>query len=159
MCWFLNPVRKWWKSRVERQLLKDLKNERAEESLKLLLKLMSLSYKLNKEFQKNITGFKGKYQFRTVDNSIKVAAVFNGNNMKVKNGLIKNPDVSVVFKDGQALTNYLMSQLISYLRGKPPDITEMLLHNKVTLKGNINYMMKFAYMANHLQLALTGGLP
>jgi len=44
-------------------------------------------------------------------------------------------------------------------RDEDRDILRLLLNNEVVLKGNVNYMLKFGYMANHLQLALTGGLP
>jgi hypothetical protein len=47
---------------------------------------------------------------------------------------------------------------MNYLLATDRDILKMLLNNEVVLKGNVNYMMKFGYMANHLQLALTGSL-
>jgi hypothetical protein len=147
----LNVFRKWWLRWVRRQFLKSLQNEAAEKFLKLLLKLMSLTFKLDKDFRRNIDGFKGRYQFRTVDNSVTIAALFTGKDLKVKEKLIPDPDVSVIFKDGKSL--------ISYLLATDRDILKLVLNNEVMLKGNTNYMLKFGYMANHIQLALTGKLP
>ncbi len=151
MSWFLNIFRKWWKKRVEQKFLKSLESETAEEFLKLLLKLMSLSFKIDKNFRRNIAGFRGRYQFKSADNSVTVAATFDDKELKVKEGLIADPDVSVIFKDGRSLVTYLLTT--------DRDILRLVLHNEVVLKGNMSYMMKFGYMANHLQLAITGKLP
>ena len=151
MAWFLNIFRKWWRKRVEKRFLKCLESEAAEGFLELLLKLMSLAFKIDEDFRRNITGFTGRYQFRSVDNSVTVAALFIGKNLKVKERLIPDADVSVIFKDGRSLMNYLLAT--------DRDILRLVLNNEVVLKGNLNYMFKFGYMANHLQLALAGKLP
>ena len=147
----LNVFRKWWQRWVKRRFLKSLESEAAEESLKLLLKLMSLAFKVDRGFRKNIDSFKGRYQFRSVDNSVTIAALFTGKDLKVKEKLIPDPDVSVIFKDGRSLINYLLAT--------DRDILRLVLNNEVVLKGNTNYILKFGYMANHIQLALTGKLP
>ncbi len=151
MTWLLNLFRKWRRRRVEKQFLRCLESEAAEEFLELVLRLMSLAFKIDKDFRRNITGFAGRYQFRSVDNSVTIAALFTGKGLNVKEGLIPDADVSVIFKDSRSLMNYLLST--------DRDILRLLLNNEVVLKGNVNYMLKFGYLANHLQLALTGGLP
>lgn len=151
MSWFLNIFRKWWRRRVERRFVECLESEAAEEFLELLLKLMSLAFKIEKDFRRNIEGFRGQYQFRSVDNSVTVAALFDGKGLKVKERLIPDADVTVIFKDGKSLLNYLLAT--------DRDILRLVLNNEVVLKGNVNYVLKFGYMANHLQLALTGRLP
>lgn len=171
---FLNIFRGWWRKRIEKKLnsylqyLQDgfqdlpdnVADEAAEEFLKLLLKCMSLAFKLDNNYHRNIDGFKAKYQFRSkdasVDKSIVVIASFNGKNMKVKEKRAPVPDeevdISVYFKNGKAIINYL-------LQSDSRDILRPVLNNEVLLKGNVNYLLKFGYMANHLQLALTGKLP
>ena len=151
MTWLLNIFRRWRRRRVERQFLKCLESEAAEEFLELLLKLMSLAFRIDKDYGRNIEGFSGRCQFRSVDNSVSVAALFTGKDLRVEEGLAPDADVTVTFKDGRALMNYLLSA--------DRDILRLVLNNEVVLKGNINYMLKFGYMANHLQLALTGRLP
>ena len=151
MSWLLNIFRKWWRRRVERRFQKCLESEAAEEFLELLLKLMSLTFKIDKDFRRNIKSFRGRYQFRSVDNSVTVAALFTGKGLKVKERLIPDADVTVIFKDGKSLLNYLLAT--------DRDILRLVLNNEVVLKGNVNYVLKFGYMANHLQLALTGRLP
>ena len=151
MSWLLNIFRKWWRRRVERRFQKCLESETAEEFLELLLKLMSLAFKIDEDFRRNIKGFRGRYQFRSVDNSVTVAALFTGKGLKVKERLIPDADVTVIFKDGKSLMNYLLAT--------DRDILRLVLNNEVVLKGNVNYVLKFAYMANHLQLALSGRLP
>ena len=151
MTWLLNMFRRWRRRGVERRFRKCLESEVAEEFLELLLKLMSLAFKIDKDFRRNIQGFTGRYQFRSADNSVTIAAVFTGKDLTVKERLIQDANVSVIFKDGKSLMNYLIAT--------DRDILRLLLNNEVVLKGNVNYMLKFGYMANHLQLALTGGLP
>lgn len=131
--------------------MKCLQDEAAEDFLQLIFNLMRLAFKLDADFRKNIDGFTGKYQFRSVDNSVTVAALFTGKDLKIEERLIPDADVSVIFKDSRALMNYLLAT--------DRDILKMVLNNEVVLKGNMNYMMKFGYMANHLQLAITGRLP
>jgi len=150
MTWLLNIFRRWWKARAERRFLKCLESESAEEFLELLLRLMSLTFTLDGDFRRNIEGFTGRYQFRSADNSITVAALFTGRDLKVKEELIPDAHVSVIFKDSRGLMNYLLA--------KDRDILRLLLNNEVVLKGNLNYVLKFGYMANHIQLSLTGGL-
>lgn len=144
MTWFLDLYRLWDRKRAERRLWKSVEGEVAENFLALLLKVMRLSFKLNKDFRRNITGFTGRFQFKSADNSIAVAAIFTGQELKVKRGSIPAPDVSVIFKDGKSLMNYLLS--------RDRDILKMLLNNEVVLRGNANYLFKFGYMANQLQL-------
>ena len=151
MAWLLRILRKWWRRRVEQRFLKCLESETAEEFLELLLKLMSLSFKIDEDYYRNIRGFTGRYQFRSIDNSVTMAALFTGKELKVKERLIPDADVSVIFKDGKSLMDYLLAT--------DRDILRLVLNNEVVLKGNINYMLKFGYMANHLQLALAGKLP
>lgn len=148
MDWLLNIFRRWQRRRVEQQFRNCLQSEAAEEFLELILNLMRLVFKLDKDFRRNITGFTGKYQFRSVDNSVTVAAVFNGKDMEVQEELIPDANVSIIFKDGQSIMNYLLAT--------DRDILKLMLNNEVILKGNVNYMFKFGYMANHLQLALAG---
>ena len=151
MSWLMDKFRRWQRKRAERRLEKCLTGEAAEGFLQVILSLMRLAFKLDKDFRRNITGFEGAYQFRSRDNTVTVAAVFDGKDMAVKKTIFPEANVSVIFKDGRALLNYLLST--------DRDILRMLLNNEVVLKGNVNYMMKFGYMANHLQLALTGRLP
>lgn len=150
MASFLNIFRRCRRRRTERQFLKCLESETAEEFLELLLKLMSLAFKIDEGFRRNITGFKGRYQFRTVDNSVTVAALFTGKDLTVKEELIPDAHVSVIFKDARSSMNYLLAT--------DRDILRLVLNNEVMIKGNGSYMLKFGYMANHLQLALTGKL-
>ncbi len=150
MDWFLNIFRRWWRSRVEKQFLACLKGEGAEEFLKLLLELMGLTLKLDQNFQRNVIGFKGRYQFKSADGLVTVAALFHGKDLKVKEEVIPDPDIAIIFKDAQALMNYLLAT--------DRDILRLLLNNEVVLQGNINYILKFGYMSNNIQLALTGKL-
>lgn len=151
MAWLLNIFRRWWRKRVERRFLECLQSQAAEEFLMLLLKLMSLSFKIDEDFRRNIKGFTGRYQFRSIDNSVTIAAMFTGKDLRVKERLIPDADVSVIFKNSNSLMNYLLAT--------DRDILRLILNNEVVLEGNVNYIFKFGYMANHLQLALTGRLP
>lgn len=151
-----NIYRKLRRGRVRRQFLKRLETDIAEEILKLLLNLMNWWFKTDEEFRKNIDGFTGRYQFRNADKSFTVTALFTGKGVKVKEELIKDEDVSVIFKDGKSLET-----LMNFLLARDPDILKLILNNEVKVEGNMNYMFRFLYMAKQLKaklpVPLTGG--
>jgi hypothetical protein len=131
--------------------LKCLANEAAEEFLKVLLKLMSLSFLLDGDLRKNIEGFRGLIQFRSKDNEIRVLAEFKNDRLKrrelkPKQKLKATPNATVVFKNAEALMNFLLP------RGGKRDVLRSILRNEVILEGNFNYIYRFGFLANHLQL-------
>lgn len=125
-----------------------LESEFAEDFLKLLLNLMSIAFKIDHKFRKNIEGFNGRYQFKSKDGHITVAALFGEDKLEVKEAEIEDPDITILFKDGKALMGYLLTP--------KPDILGSMLRQEVSLDGNLNYLYKFAYMAKRLQLMATG---
>lgn len=135
---------------VRNKFLKSLESEFAEEFLEVLLNLMGFMLLIDEGFRRNIKGFNGRYQFKSKDNSITMAAVFENDRMKVSEKVIERPNITVIFKDGKALMNFLLSP--------KPDILGSLLRQDVALDGNLNYLYKFAYMSNRLRLMATGGL-
>ncbi|NOZ69312.1 MAG: hypothetical protein GXP46_08750 [Deferribacteres bacterium] len=131
--------------------LRCMESEFAEEFLETLLKLMSLVFLVNYgDFRRNIEGFNGRYLFKSRDGSITVSAVFRDNRMRVSERLIDNPDITIEFRNGRVLLNYLISP--------KPDILGSMLRQDVTPRGNLNYLYKFAYMAKRLQLMATGSV-
>lgn len=134
--------------RIGKEFLKCIESEFAEEFLEVLLKLMSLFFFLDKDFRRNIENFRGRYLFKSRDDQITVAAVFRDNKLKVYEKAIGNTDVTVTFRNAKALMNYLLSP--------KPDILGSILRQDVVINGNFNYLYKFAYMAKHLQLMVTG---
>lgn len=151
MNWFLNIFRRLRRRWVQRQYRKCIESELAEEFLQLILKLMGLFFKIDRDFRRNIKDFKAVLQFRSIDNSVTMVARFAGDELKVQETLVDNADSTLIFKNGRALLDYLLSA--------DRDILQMLLENQVVLTGNLNNVLRFGYIANHLQLKLTGGLP
>ena len=62
--------------------------------------------------------------------------------MYVEDKAIDDADVSISFKDGRAMAEFLFSD--------NPDLISGLLDNNISFQGNLNYIFKFAYMARHL---------
>lgn len=134
---------------IAQKWLGSMGSQAAEGFLLLLLKLMDLVFMLNIwNFRENIEGFRGRYVFRSKDDSIVASASFKNGNMKVYDKIIDKPDVTITFRDDKALMNYLLSP--------KPDILGSILRQDVTINGNLNYLYKFAYMAKRLQLLATG---
>ena len=109
---FLNFIlfRNFRAKRLMKKWLRSMESEAAEESLEILLKLMSLMFLINfRNFRRNIEGFNGRYLFKSRDNSITVSAVFENNRMTVSERLIDNPDITVDFRNGKALLNFILS--------------------------------------------------
>lgn len=124
--------------------------------LEALLRTMSLAFALdNRNFistEDNLANFSKKYVFKTRNGAVCCSAIFEkgeipGNGkMIVKNHAIDDPDVTIVFKNSVALSNYLLST--------DHDIVALLLDNQVEIDGNLNLAYKFMYMARHLILPL-----
>lgn len=134
---------------IAQKWLGSMGSQAAEGFLLLLLKLMDLVFMLNIwNFRENIEGFRGRYVFRSKNDSIVASASFKNGNMKVYDKIIDKPDITITFRDDKALMNYLLSP--------KPDILGSILRQDVTVNGNLNYLYKFAYMAKRLQLLATG---
>ncbi len=132
------------------KFLATLQSETAEEFLEVLLKLMGLVFYLDKDFQRNIRNFNGRYLFRSLDRQITVAAVFKDNRLIVTEEEIGDTHMTVIFRNAKSLMAFLLSP--------KPDILGSMLRQDITIDGNLNYLYKFAYMAKHLQLKVSGGL-
>jgi hypothetical protein len=116
--------------------------------LDTLLKLMSLFFLFDHDFRRNIQGFSGRYLFVNKESNNNIGAVFQNNLLTVTHDKIMNPDITIIFKNGQAIMDYLLTPR--------PDILGSMLRQEVSLEGNLNYLYKFAYMARHLQLLAMG---
>lgn len=139
----------WMRKRRERRadlLLEHLKENLEEAAVEgllvVLLNVMSLLFLLDKGYRRNIAGFKGRYNFCSADKGISASCAFTGRRMKVSGALLRNPNVTVCFRDEEAV--------LSFLTGGDPDILNFMLENKLSYQGNLNYLMKFAYMSIHL---------
>jgi hypothetical protein len=131
------------------KFLSSMESEFAEEFLETLLTAMSFVFLFNiKGFRRNIENFEGKYLFRSRDGHITVSVVFRNGRMEVSEKELSDPHVTLTFKDGRTLLNYLLSP--------KQDILGSILKQDVVPEGNFNYLYKFAYMAKRLQLMATG---
>jgi hypothetical protein len=137
------PIKRYLIRKSQKDFIKCLSEETLDVFLTTILRLMDLFLFLNKKFRKNIQGFNARYAFKSTDGRIDASVIFADSKMKVKNHEIENTDVTVVFKDGKALKNFLFSD--------SPDIVGSILNGEVRYTGNLNYLAKFAYMANHLK--------
>jgi hypothetical protein len=115
-----------------------------EDMLLILLEGMSLLFLISPKFRKQIKGFNGSYVFKSVDDAFKVSIEFKNERMKVHKGDIANPSLTIAFKDSHALLNFLFSP--------KPDVIGAMLNQDVILDGNLNYLYRFAYIANHVRL-------
>lgn len=106
----------------------------------ILLKLL--------QFRDNFKNFTGRYQFETRDRHFLMSAVFDNGRIMVAMKNIDRPHIKVIFRDDNALRNFIFAP--------KPDILGAVLTQDVVLEGNLNYIYKFAYMAKHLQLIVTG---
>ena len=137
--------------KIGERFLKCLEDETAESFLEILLLFMKFKFMLDPSYRRNIENFRGRYQFKNRDGGVTVLVEFDNGKMDFKETLAHDVDVAVIFKDGRALMNFLLS--------KDRDILSCLLNNEVTVDGNLNYIYKFGFMANHFQLELIGNLP
>lgn len=134
-----------------KRLKKDIENEIAGEVLDkllfLLLKAMGLLFIVDKEYRKNIKDFRATYVICSEDKRIDVSAVFKKitvpfynreDGMKVKDSIVENPTTTVIFKDGKAMADFLLSA--------NPDVIAGMLNNQLSVSGNLNYLFKLVYL-------------
>ena len=135
-----------------KKLLKCFESEASEEFLKILLKAMCLVLFIDRDYRKNIKNFNGKYLFKSNDNSIKVAAFFKNNRMKVTEDVSSGyvPNVTLDFRNSKALMDFIMNP--------NPDVIKSIMNQDLVMNGNFNYLLKFAYMAKHLRLKALGAV-
>ena len=105
-------------------------------------KIVSIFYDKFKDYHKNIEGFKGRYLFRTSDNTVLASAVFENGDMDVRED-IDDWNVRVTFKNPAALRDFLFSQ--------NQDILDSILANTVEVDGNLSYIYKFGFMARDIR--------
>lgn len=134
-------------NKVSKRFIDILESEFAEEFLEILLKLMALMFCLDKNYRRNIKNFEAKYMFKDRDAEITISAIFKNSRLKVYEKQIDNTNITIIFKDQKVLMNFILSPKM--------DILSAVLNQDVTYEGNLNYLSKFAYMANHLRLRLT----
>ena len=130
-------TRLWSKS-----LREELYGKVTDKFLKLLLQGMDLAFCLSKGYRKNIKNFKGRYLFRTADNTVAASATFRDGDMEVHEEVIDDWDSRVTFKDEAALMAFIFS--------RDQDILDSILKNDVEVDGNLNYIYKFGFMARDL---------
>ena len=131
-----------------KNVIGNIETELMDDFLELLLDLMRLVFSLNfKHYRENIKGFTATYNFVSEDGRIAAAAVFANKKMKMKKEKVPDDDpdlkVTVTFKDGHALWRFLMSGT--------PDIFKSVLDRDISYEGNLNYLLKFAYMSRHMK--------
>lgn len=135
---------------LEKNLLQCIDGRTTENLMDLLLELMGIVFRLDKNYRRNIENFNAVYVFTDQTGDFYAAAVFKDNKMTVTGKKIADPTFKLIFRDNAALIKLLFSG--------SPDILNAMLNQEVEFEGNINYMSKFGYMALHLVLGLTGGI-
>ena len=133
--------------RTKKNFLKNLEEESMDIFLVNLLRMMDLYMFFDKKFRRNIQDFNARYAFKSENGEIDASVIFQDSNMIVKDHVIEDTDVTVSFRDSKALKNFLFSD--------SPDIIASILNNEVSYVGNLNYLARFAYLANHLKYKLT----
>ena len=125
-----------------------LESALADRSLDGLLPVMDLAFEASTigllgDFHKNIENFEGRYLFEAKEGSARSAAIFEGGDMRVLRDGTDRWDVKVVFRNDHALMKFM-------LKGVRSDALDAMMDNDVQVYGNINYLLKFGYMARDL---------
>jgi hypothetical protein len=148
-----------WENEVKK-FLDTLEAETAENILEGLLLLMKTRFLIDpiiigSDYLHNLDNFDARYLFRSKSGEISVLVEFHDRQMDWEESLSQDVNAILEFKDGQALVNYLINYVILQNR----DCLQSMLNNKIRVSGNLNYLYKFLFMANHMLLEATGDLP
>ena len=144
MNFILKPFRKLFQKRGLKKIISCIETELLDDFLEMLFKVIRLTLCLDRDYRRNIEGFNARYAFRSEDGRIAASAIFKKNKMKVKKDAVADTNVTVFFKDGKTLWEFLMAD--------DPDVFSFVLENKLRYEGNLNYLLKFGYMSKRLKL-------
>jgi len=139
-------------SETFREMLMSMDPKLVERFLEMLLQAMSFMLFVDRDYHRNVEGFKGKYLFQNKKGDLTVQAVFKPSwlfqyeYLKIKRRKLKDPDITITFKDSKALMRLLLSP--------KPDVLGALIANEVVAAGNVNYILKFGFMTTQLQKML-----
>ncbi len=113
--------------------------------LYLVLKLMSLKFVLNATFRRLIKNEYGTFDrtiaLQTRDKSIKLYVVFHDGRMTVRRGVPAHADVTIVYRSPQVIREFATLS--------PEEMLNYLLTNKLTFRGNLSHLSRFAYILNN----------
>jgi hypothetical protein len=144
----MNPIMKPFRILFQKRGLKKMtscvKTELLDDFLEMLLRVIRLTLCVDHGYRRNIKDFNARYAFRSEDGRIAASAIFKNNKMKMKMDAVEDTNVTVVFKDGKTLWEFLMAD--------DPDVFSFVLENKLRYEGNLNYLLKFGYMSKRLKL-------
>lgn len=138
---FFTKIRAWG-------LKKQVLGTATDKFIEILLKGMDLFFYLtpDDDFRRHLKNFNGRYYFKTEDETVKVSATFNNGDMQVHEDAIKDWDVMVKFRNGEALRKYIFSE--------KQDIFESISENAVEVDGNINHIFKLGFIVQDLMRRL-----
>ncbi len=122
-------------------MLEWLFKELEESVMVLALNIMNLAFRLFPTYRKNIEGFNAVYVFKIQKRDMAVTAIFKNGKMKVQKGEVEDFNVTLVIKDTKSLWTYLTGG---------GSVFDFILGNGLSWEGNLNYILKFAYLATHL---------
>ena len=156
--WEPDEVRRIWENEVKK-FLDTLAAETAENILETLLLLMKTRFLIDpiiigSDYLHNLDDFGANYLFRSKSGDIGVLVEFRDGQMGWEKSLSEDVKAILEFKDGPALVNYLFNYVVLQDR----DFLQSMLNNEIRASGNLNYLYKFLFMANHMLLEATGDL-
>lgn len=128
------------------RLRRQIEEEVTDELLGVLLWCLGLAFAFSRGFRKNIDGFDGRYVFAADPSGsgsrVAESVIFQNGRMLRDDDAVDDYHVKVSFADPEALRRYLLST--------EQDILDLMLENKVTVEGNVNYVYKFLFMTKDL---------
>jgi len=128
------------------RLRRQIEVQVTDDLLGLLLGLMDLAFVISKDFRSNIEGFRGSYVFATEPAGgagiVEESIAFENGAMRRFDHALSDHNVKVTFSDPATLRKYILST--------DQDILDLMLENKVTVEGNVNYIYRFLFMVNDL---------
>lgn len=129
-------------------LIQSMDSYKMDKLLESVLFTMSFLFKINKRYRKNIKDLNLVYSFKSEDGIVGAAAIFKKSRIRRKPGMIvkteaeENADITITFKDGHTMADFLFAA--------SPDIFTGILDSKLSFEGNLNYILKFAYLARRI---------
>jgi len=148
---FWQSLRNW--AREIDQIAGELITEKQSQTLDVrLTKMITVSlfagtkiagYLSEDFFQKNLKGFSGSLQLRTVDDRIQIGLKCKQGKICVDTQKKDGWDVVVIFKNMESFQYFMLSN--------NPDIMAEAIQNNINISGNINQLYKLGFVLNDLR--------
>jgi hypothetical protein len=142
----------WGKHRLaRRQLARCLRHRSSENQVcanyaTALLQTLTLALQVDQDLRGAVTDYIARYQLSTSDGQVNLGITFRDGLVEIRDCPEGHFDASLRFPNQSAMMRYFAPE------AQPESKAQDILDRQVTVKGNLNYAYRLAYLLRRIQL-------